>query len=93
MYTLSYDNGAAYTCSNASYAGPNQHHNNASNPRFINTEKNWKFCHACFVGFYNYWATNAKANRDETLKKREELEKAYELKIRKQIIDGALQIP
>jgi len=54
---------------------------------------NYRFCHACFVGNYNVYGARNKADREETLKKQEELEKAYELKIRKQITDGELQIP
>ena len=83
MYTLSYDNGAAYDCQNKSCAGPSQHNNNASYPRFIYAQNNYRFCHGCFVGYYNVYGASNKATRDQTLKKLEELEKAYELKIRK----------
>ena len=93
MYTLSYDNGAAYECYSKTCTGPNQHNNNASFPRFISTCKTYRFCHACFVGLYNLNGAREKAVREGTLKKQEELEKAYEVKIRKQIADGELQIP
>jgi len=42
---------------------------------------------------YNYAGASNKNRRDGTLKKREELKKSYELRIRKQIADGELKIP
>ena len=59
--------------------------------RFINVKDNKKYCLDCFIANKKNCAI-VSGDKEILLKNLEELEKEYELKIRKQIADGEFQI-